>query len=78
MMEARKACEAAALEAQAATATDPAGAFDKLTGNILPADFDEPKRKALTHLMVGLRELRYPERTVVPRPNRPLRSTTRN
>ncbi len=58
--EARKACEAAALEVQADAATDPATAFEKLMTNVLPGEANKPKRKALSLLMMGLRELRHP------------------
>ena len=60
VMEARKACEAAALEAHAEAATEPAAAFKKLAEDILPAESDEPKRRALNQFMTGLRELRNP------------------
>jgi len=58
--EARKACEAAGLEVQADAASDPRGAFEKLVTDVLPAEPDEAKRKALNHLMMGLAQLRHP------------------
>jgi hypothetical protein len=58
--EARKACEAAALEVQADAAADPGPAFEKLMTHVLPAAADKPKRKALNHFMMGLAQLRHP------------------
>lgn len=60
MTEARKACEAAALEVQADATADPGPAFEKLMTHVLPADADKSKRKALHHFMTGLAQLRHP------------------
>lgn len=60
VVEARKACEAAALEVQADAAKEPRAAFEKLMTHILPADADKPKRDAMSLFMLGLGQLRHP------------------
>lgn len=58
--EARRACEAAALEVHADAASEPRVAFEKLGMHVLPAEADEPKREALKYFMMGLGQLRHP------------------
>lgn len=60
VVEARRACEAAALEVDSGAQKDLKSAIHKLMENILPADPDKPKRDAMNHFMLGLAQLRHP------------------